>query len=65
MIGAAKRYRELLATLLVERELAGGSLSEEEESRCVEDLDRCWWAMTDSEQSETERVIVQTIRIGG
>jgi hypothetical protein len=57
VIGAAKRYRELLTTLLMERELAGGSLSDAEESRYVEELDRCWWAMTDSEQAETERTI--------
>jgi len=38
MIGAAKRYRELVTRLLIERELAGGSLSEEHESRFVEEL---------------------------
>jgi hypothetical protein len=57
MIGAAKRYREILMTLLMERELAGGSLSDDEESRYVEELDRCWWAMTDLEQAETEHAI--------
>jgi len=57
MIGAAKRYRELLTALLMERELAGGTLPEESESNYVEELDRCWWAMTGSEQQEIERAI--------
>ncbi|HEX4477780.1 MAG TPA: hypothetical protein VH142_21980 [Polyangiaceae bacterium] len=65
MIGAAKRYREILTTLLMERELARGSLSDDEESRYVEELDRCWWAMTDSEQTETERAIAGNEPIGG
>jgi hypothetical protein len=55
MIGVAQRYNELLTTLLVERELAGGTLSEEEESRFVEELDRCWWALTPEEQDAIER----------
>ncbi|HEX7477299.1 MAG TPA: hypothetical protein VF331_05795 [Polyangiales bacterium] len=55
MIGAAKRYSELLTKLLVDRELAGGSLPEEIESHYVEELDRCWWAMTSAEQDEFER----------
>jgi hypothetical protein len=55
MIGAAKRYSELLTTLLIDRELAGGSLPEEVESRHVEELDRCWWALTPTEQDEIER----------
>ena len=55
MIGAARRYREMLTALLMERELAGGSLPDESESNHVEELDRCWWAMTDSEQQDVER----------
>jgi hypothetical protein len=54
MIGAAKRYEELLTTLLVDRELAGGTLPEEVESHHVEELDRCWWAMTREEQQAVE-----------
>jgi hypothetical protein len=57
MIGAARRYRELLTALLMERELAGGTLPEESESNHVEELDRCWWAMTGVEQQEVEREI--------
>jgi hypothetical protein len=57
MIGAAKRYRELLTALLMERELAGGTLPEESESNHVEELDRCWWAMTGPEQQEIEQAI--------
>lgn len=63
MIGAATRYRELLTTLLMERELAGGSLAEEQESRYVEELDRCWWAMTDVEQGDVERAIASDATI--
>ena len=57
MIGAAKRYAELLTTLLIDRELAGGALPDEVESRHVEELDRCWWAMTDAEQDDIERLL--------
>ncbi|HEX3594558.1 MAG TPA: hypothetical protein VHU80_05635 [Polyangiaceae bacterium] len=54
---APKQYREILTTLLLERELAGGSLSDDDESRYVEQLDRLWWAMTDDEQNEMEQAI--------
>ena len=57
MSDAAAKYRELLTALLLEREFAGGSLQEEAESRFVEELDRCWWALTDVEQREVERAI--------
>lgn len=57
MIGAATRYRELLTALLLDRELAGGTLPDEIESLHVEELDRCWWAMTDIEQAEAERTL--------
>ncbi len=57
MIGAARRYRELLTALLLDRELAGGTLPEDVESQHVEALDRCWWAMTNAEQQEVERAI--------
>ncbi len=36
MIGAAKQYSELLTKLLVDRELAGGSLPEEIERQAGE-----------------------------
>lgn len=55
MIGAARRYAELMLELLLERELAGGELPEAEESRRVAELDRCWWAMTNEEQADYER----------
>jgi hypothetical protein len=57
MIGAARRYQELLTALLLERELAGGALPQDLESRHVEELDRCWWAMTTGEQEAAERAI--------
>jgi hypothetical protein len=54
MIGAARRYRELLTQLLLEREEQGEAWLEADESRFVEELDRCWWAMTNAEQAEVE-----------
>ncbi len=59
MIGAAQRYRELLFDLVLQRELAGGSLAPAEEARLVADLDRCWNAMADEEQDEMERALAQ------
>ncbi len=55
MIGAANRYRELLTQLLIHRELAGGTLPDDVEAQFVEELDRCWWALTSEEQSTVER----------
>jgi hypothetical protein len=55
MIGVAKRYRELLTALLIERELVGGTLPDDVESLRVEALDRCWWAMTRDEQDDVEK----------
>lgn len=57
MIGAATRYRELLTQLLMHRELAGGTLPEEVESQFVEELDRCWWALTPQEQGDIEQAL--------
>lgn len=54
MIGIAARYRSLLAELLIERQLAGGKLPEEKESSYIEELDRCWWEMTDEEHDAVE-----------
>jgi len=55
MIGASRRYRELLFQLLFFREIAGGELPPEEEARWVSELDRCWHEMTDEEQQAAER----------
>lgn len=54
MTDAAKRYKALLAELLRERKFAG-PLSEDEESRYAEMLDRYWWEMSADEQEEVER----------
>lgn len=54
MIGAAKRYSELLVDLAFKRRLAGGALAPEEESPIVGALDRCWRQMSDQEQDEAE-----------
>jgi hypothetical protein len=57
MIGARERYVELVAELLLQRALAEDELSDEDEARYADELDRCWWAMSRSEQDEVERVI--------
>lgn len=59
MIGAAHRYLELVMELLLERARAGGNLPEDEESAYVDELERCWWAMTNAEQDEAERILSQ------
>jgi hypothetical protein len=59
MIGAAKRYRELLLELTFQRILAGGTLAPEVESPRVGALDRCWREMSDVEQDEAERMFAQ------
>jgi hypothetical protein len=53
VIGARERYIELL----LQRALAGDEIPDEDEAGYVEELDRCWWAMTKSEQDEVERAI--------
>jgi len=55
MIGAADRYRELMNELLLQRELAGGDLPEEDEARFAAVLDVWWRAMTDEQQTAIER----------
>jgi len=57
MIGARERYIELVAQLLLHRALVNDELSDEDEARYVDDLDRCWWAMSRSDQIEVERAI--------
>jgi hypothetical protein len=59
MIGAAQRYRELLFDLVLQRALAGGSLTPADEARLVAELDRCWNTMTDDEQDEMERSLAE------
>jgi hypothetical protein len=54
MIGAAKRFSELMNDLLLRREIAGGPLSQDEESAVAAELERCWWEMTDEEQATSE-----------
>jgi hypothetical protein len=56
MIGAARRLSELMSDLLLRREIAGGPLSQEDESAAAAELERCWWEMSDDEQAESERV---------
>jgi hypothetical protein len=57
MIGARERYIELVTELLLQRALADDELPDEDEARYVDELDRCWWAMSRPEQDEVERAI--------
>ena len=57
MIGAADRYIELVIELLLKRALADDALPEDEEAAYVDELDRCWWAMSKAEQDAVERMI--------
>lgn len=54
MIGAKRRYGELLIQLLLFREAAGGELPPEDEARMVSELDRCWREMSEEERQESE-----------
>jgi hypothetical protein len=56
---ASQQYRELLYRLLLERELAGGVLPEEDESEYVSQLDQLWWEMTPEEQNQIERELAE------
>jgi hypothetical protein len=56
-MSGAKHYIHLATKLRLQRSLANSDLSAEEEARYADELDRCWWAMSRSEQDEVERVI--------
>jgi hypothetical protein len=47
--------------LLLERAMAGGTLPDEKEAIYVDELDRCWWSMTENEQNDVEAVLAQAI----
>lgn len=55
MIGAATRYRELVAELLLLRALNEGELPLAEEVRFAAALDNCWTMMDELEQAQVER----------
>lgn len=61
MIGAADLYLGLTMQLLLERAIAGGTLPDEKEATYVDELDRCWWSMTETEQNDVEAVLAQAI----
>ena len=63
MIGAARRYRELLLELALQRMLAGGALAPDVESPLVGALDRCWRDMSALEQDEAEERHAQGRRV--
>jgi hypothetical protein len=54
MMGAYERYSELLVDLVLTRALAGGNLPDLLESEYAENLDRCWWAMSEEERLRAE-----------
>ena len=56
MIGASRRYSELLVQLLLFRETAGGVLPPEDEARLAAELDRCWQEMSEEEQQAADVV---------
>ena len=56
MIGAARRFSELMIDLLLQREIAGGPLSQEDEAAAAAELERCWWGINAEEQVELERI---------
>jgi hypothetical protein len=58
---ASQRYRELLNRQLLERELAGGALPDEDESEYVAQLDEYWWEMPSEEQEQIERELAENI----
>ena len=57
MIGAKDRYLELVTELLLARAMTDDALPEDAEVAYVDELDRCWWAMTKLEQDEVERLV--------
>jgi hypothetical protein len=61
MTTASQRYRELLNRLLLERELAGGALPDDDESEYVAQLDHYWWEMTPEEQAQIEQELAEDI----
>jgi hypothetical protein len=62
MIGAARRFRELMSDLLLQREHSGG-WSQAEESEFAVALERHWWEMSDDEQADAERQFAADRRI--
>ena len=64
MIGAAKRYWELLLDLAFQRVVAGGALPADVESPLVGALDRCWREMSEAEQDEAERLYARGRTVG-
>jgi hypothetical protein len=55
MIGAAQRYRYLLADLLLARAQAGDGLSQPDEADRAAELDLCWQAMSELERAALEQ----------
>jgi len=54
MTPAVQRYVELLEAKLLERAVAGGALSQEQEGAYVEEFDLLWRGMTADEQETVE-----------
>lgn len=52
---AKERYLELVTELLILR--GDPRLTDEEEARYMDEFERCWWAMSESDRTEVERAI--------
>lgn len=55
-----EKYLELTMTLLVKRAFAGGTLSQDQEAECAQQLDLFWQTMTSEEQEAVEKMLVAT-----
>lgn len=60
MIGAARRFNEVMTDLLLRREQAGGTLPQQDESNTAAELDRLWQAMSEDEQGAAEALFART-----
>lgn len=56
-VNAKEHYLELVAELLLQRARVNAALPDEDEARYADELDRCWWVMSRSEQNEVEGAI--------
>ncbi len=59
MIGAARRFNEIMTDLLLRREQAGGTLPQQDESNTAAELDRLWQAMSEDEHASTEALFAR------
>ncbi len=60
MIGASRRFNEIMTNLLLRRQHAGGTLPQQDESDTAAVLDRLWQAMSEDEQAAAEALFART-----